>query len=123
MIFYVKCATVFVVLGAAITATAATAATRPTLHVSPTVVHPGGRVTVWGNADGCPRGDAVTIISRAFPMRHSFAGLGAIYARVRTGGSFSTTGRVRANAHKGRYGITARCGGGNLGVLVYLRVR
>lgn len=123
MIFYVKRATVFFVVGAAITATAASAATRPTMHVSPSVVSAGGRVTVWGNADGCPTGDAVTIISRAFPMTHSFAGVGAIYARVRTGGSFSTSGHVRANAHKGRYGITARCGGGNLGVLVYVRVK
>jgi hypothetical protein len=105
-----------------ITATVASAATRPSMHVTPGIVSPGGRVTVWGNADGCPRGDSVTIISRAFPG-HGFAGIGAITAHVRTGGSFSTTGRVRANARAGRYGITARCGGGNLGVLVYLRVR
>jgi hypothetical protein len=93
------------------------------MHVSPSVVSPGGRVTVWGNADGCPHGDAVTIISRAFPTTHTFAGVGAIFARVRAGGAFSATGRVRAHARAGMYGITARCGGGNLGVLVYLRVR
>jgi hypothetical protein len=110
------------VIALGISATSASAATRPSMHVSPSLVSPGGRVTVWGNADGCPGGDAVTIISRAFPG-HGFAGIGAITAHVRTGGSFSATGRVRADAHKGRYGITARCGGGNLGVLVYLRVR
>ena len=103
-------------------ATAAVAATRPSLHVSPTVVSPGGRVTVTGNADGCLRGDAVTIISRAFPG-HGFAGIGAITAHVRVGGAFAASGRVRANARSGRYGITARCGGGNLGVIAYLRIR
>ena len=120
---YVKKTTVLLALGVAITASAASAATRPNMHVSPSVVAPGGRVTVWGNADGCPRGDTVTIISRAFPLTHSFAGVGALFARVRTGGAFSATGHVRLHARPSRYGITARCGGGNLGVVVYLRVR
>src|SRR5437762_2487116 len=102
--------------------TTAYAATRPSLHVSPSIVSAGGRVTVTGNADGCPRGDTVTIISHAFPG-HAFAGIGAIFARVRARGAFSAYGRVRSNARRGRYGITARCGGGNLGVIAYLRVR
>jgi hypothetical protein len=101
---------------------AAASAAPPSLHVTPTRVAPGGTVRVYGNADGCPRGDVVTIISRAFPG-HAFAGIGAISARVRAGGAFSATGRVRRHAKRGRYGITARCGGGNLGVAVYLRVR
>jgi len=111
-------ALVLLVAGAA----TAYAATRPSLHVSPSVVPAGVRVTVTGNADGCPRGDSVTIISRAFPG-HAFAGIGAITARVRAGGAFRAYGRVRTNARRGRYGITARCGGGNLGVIAYLRVR
>ena len=75
-----------------------------------------------GNAAGCPRGDVVTVISRAF-RGPDFAGLGTISARVRAGGAFSGSGRVRRLARAGRYAVTARCGGGNLGVLVYLRVR
>jgi hypothetical protein len=109
-------------LGALVLAGPSLSATRPSLHVRPQVVAPGGRVKVTGNADGCPRGDVVTIISRAFPG-HGFAGIGAITARVRAGGSFAAIGHVRRNARKGRYGITARCGGGNFGVIVYLRVR
>jgi hypothetical protein len=117
-----KNVSVLIAILVATSATAAGATTRPSLHVRPTVVDPGGRVTVTGNADGCPRGDTVTIISRVFPGQ-GFAGVGAISGRVRAGGAFSATGRARANAKAGRYGITARCGGGNLGVLVYLRVR
>jgi hypothetical protein len=108
------------VLGLAGVGTAS--AMHPTIRVRPTVASPGQRVEVTGNADGCPRGDAVTIISRVFPG-HGFAGIGAITARVRVGGAFSAWGRVRADAKPGRYGITARCGGGNLGVAAYLRVR
>jgi hypothetical protein len=98
------------------------ATTRVSLHVRPTIVSPGAPVTVYGNADGCPRGDAVTVLSRPFAGR-PFAGVGTITARVRAGGAFSATGRVRRLARPGRYAVTARCGGGNLGVLAHLRVR
>jgi hypothetical protein len=116
-----------VLIGAAVFASLAAApsassSTRPTLHVRPTTVSPGARVHVFGNADGCRRGDTVTVISRAFTNAHTFAGLGAILARVQSGGTFSGYGHVRRNAHVGRYSITARCGGGNFGVVVYLRV-
>ena len=93
------------------------------LVVSPTVVHPGGAVRVTGNADGCPRGDTVLILSRAFSSRTGFAGVPALRARVRAGGAFATTGRIRVHAARGRYGVTARCGGGNLGVEAHVTVR
>jgi hypothetical protein len=48
------------------------------------------------------------VLSRAFVHTHDFAGVSAAYARVRVGGA------VR---------VTARCGGGNLGVPVHLTVR
>jgi hypothetical protein len=92
------------------------------LHVRPTIVSPGGLVRVYGNADGCPAGDTLLALSRAFAGR-PFAGVGTVSARVRVGGAFSGTGRVRRHAHAGRYAVTARCGGGNLGLLVHLRVR
>ena len=92
------------------------------LHVRPAIVSPGARVTVYGNADGCPRGDQVVVLSRPFAGT-PFAGVGTIRARVRAGGAFSATGRIRRLARAGRYAVTARCGGGNLGVLVHIRVR
>jgi len=106
-------------LGAAV---AGAATSKVSLHVSPAIVSPGGFVHVYGNADGCPRGDAVIVLSRPFAGR-PFAGVGTITARVRAGGAFSATGRVRRLARPGRYAVTARCGGGNLGVLVHIRVR
>jgi len=96
-------------------------ATRPSLHVTPGVVAPGAQIHVTGNAHGCLRGDVVSVLSRAFPG-HGFAGLGVISARVRAGGAFSATGRVRRKAPPRRYTVTARCGGGNLGVTAHLRV-
>jgi hypothetical protein len=92
------------------------------LHVRPAIVSPGAPVTVYGNADGCPRGDQVVVLSRPFAGT-PFAGVGTIRARVRAGGAFSATGRIRRLARPGRYAVTARCGGGNLGVLVHIRVR
>jgi hypothetical protein len=95
---------------------------RATLRVRPTTVSPGAQVRVSGNAAGCPLGDTVMVLSRAFAGK-GFAGFGSIPARVRAGGAFAATGRVRRYARAGRYAVTARCGGGNLGVTAYLRVR
>ena len=96
-------------------------AAHPALHVTPTTVRPGATVRVTGNADGCPRGDTVTVISRAF-RGHGFAGIGAVFTRVGAGGSFAAPAHVRIRIRPGRYAITARCGGGNLGVSARLRV-
>jgi hypothetical protein len=93
------------------------------LTVSPSSVQRGHVVIIRGNAGGCPVGDAVTIISRAFKNTQSFAGVPAVFARVRTGGKFGIRPRIPANRHVGRYAITARCGGGNLGVTAHVTVR
>jgi len=98
------------------------AMSRPALHVYPTVAAPGARVHLTGNAGDCPRGDAVFILSRAF-TGHVFAGVGGVRTAVRAGGSFAAYARVRLHARAGVYVITARCGGGNLGVSPHLRVR
>ena len=95
----------------------------PHLTVTPAVVTRGHAVVLSGSAGGCPAGDAVTIISRAFVHRRDFAGLPAVFARVRAGGSFRATTRIPATKRPGRYRITARCGGGNLGVVAHLTVR
>src|SRR3954471_15977946 len=86
------------------------------LTVAPSPVHRGHRVIVRGNADGCPIGDAVTIISKAFAHTQDFAGLPAVFARVRSGGKFGIRPRIPASKAVGSYGVSARCGGGNLGV-------
>jgi hypothetical protein len=64
----------------------------------------------------------VTIISRAFPRIHEFAGVPAVLAKVRAGGHFRATTTIPLRRRVGRYVVTARCGGGNLGVLVRLTV-
>ena len=115
-------AIVAIVFIAAVLATVASAAT-PSLTLSPSSVRRGGLVLVRGSADGCPAGDTVTIISRAFVHRREFAGLPAVFASVKSGGRFAVTTRIPVLRLPGRYGVTARCGGGNLGVLKYLTVR
>ena len=92
----------------------------PALHVSPSSVRRGGIVTFTGA--GCRRGETVFLISRLFPG-HAFGGEGAITTIARRGGYFTRSFRVRLTTQRRRYVITARCGGGNLGVAVYLRVR
>jgi hypothetical protein len=94
-----------------------------TIHVSPTSVPAGGTVTVSGSVPGCQVGDQVTLISKAFVQTHDFAGLPAIFTPVRAGGTFSATTRIPGTKTPGTYGVTGRCGGGNLGVEAVLRVR
>ena len=93
------------------------------IHVAPGTVDAGGRVSISGSARGCPEGDRVTLLSRAFSHRHDFAGVPAVFARVRRDGSFGHSVRIPAGTAPARYTITGRCGGGNLGVTAHLRVR
>ena len=92
------------------------------LSVSPAHVHRGHRVTVSGNAGGCPAGDSVTIISRAFAHTHEFAGVPAVFALVHSGGKFKISPRIPSTRHVGSYSVSARCGGGNLGVSATIHV-
>jgi hypothetical protein len=98
--------------------TAVSAATRR-ISVQPTSVARGGTVTVSGR--GCLAGDTVYLISPPFVgnafVQHSVA------TKARSNGSFSRRVRIRRSVRPGRYLITARCGGGNLGVAAHLRVR
>jgi hypothetical protein len=95
----------------------------PSLTVTPHSVVRGHVVVISGTAGDCPMGDAVTILSRAFVHTHDFASVPAVYAPVRQGGLFRATTRIPATKAPGSYTITARCGGGNLGVLERLAVR
>ena len=88
----------------------------PSIHVSPARVRAGGRVRVSGLAGGCPQGDEVTLLSRAFPPVHEFAGVPAVAATVGAHDSYAVGVRIPANRAPGRYTIGARCGGGNFGV-------
>jgi len=94
------------------------AGATPRLTVQPKSVARGGVVTVSGT--GCRAGDLVYLISPPFVgnafVAHSVA------TRARSNGSFSRRVHIRASVRAGRYLITTRCGGGNLGVSARLRV-
>ena len=92
------------------------------LAVTPTRIRRGGTVLVHGVAGGCAAGDPVTVLSRAFSPAHSFAGVPAVFAPVGAAGRFSTRALVPRTRRPGTYSITARCGGGNLGVSARLTV-
>ena len=89
---------------------------RPSLTLSPSPVQGGDRVTVGGSAGDCTAGDPVTISSSAFPPTREFAGVPAVTATVHDDGSFSTTTAIPSTTQPGDYDVTARCGGGNLGL-------
>lgn len=99
-----------------------TSATTVALTVRPSTVRRGGSVLVRGVAGGCTEGGSVTIISRAFSGARTFAGVPAVFAEVGAAGRFSTTARIPASRRPGAYVLTARCGGGNLGVAARLVV-
>ena len=75
-------------------------------------------MTVSGK--GCRAGDVVYLISPPF-VGHAFVSH-SVATRARANGTFSRSVRIRTSIRKGRYLITARCGGGNLGVSARLRV-
>jgi hypothetical protein len=98
------------------------AAPPASIGLAPSVVHRGGVVVISGRAGGCPAGDTVAVLSRAFSDAHAFAGVSAVSARVRPDGRYRATTRIPPARRPGRYVVTARCGGGNLGVEAFLRV-
>ena len=100
---------------------AAAARSHTRIAVRPGTVSPGAAIHVTGNAAPCRLGNHIYAISKAFPG-HQF-GIGAFTGLVRAGGAFTITGHVRRTIRAGRYGVTARCGGGNLGVVAYFRIR
>ena len=98
-------------------------AATPSLSLSPASVRAGGTVQLSGSADGCTAGSNAFLLSRAFVRRHEFAGVPAVLARVHPGGSFKVWTTIPRSRRPGRYVITGRCGGGNFGFAVSLRVR
>jgi len=112
-------------LGATLAASLAStlSAAAPSLSVSPASARAGGTVRLSGSADGCTAGSNAFLLSRAFVRRHEFAGVPAVLARVQPGGGFKVWTTIPRSRRPGRYVITGRCGGGNLGFAVSLRVR
>jgi hypothetical protein len=92
-----------------------------TLHVTPTTVPAGGSVDVTGSCEPSTAGFA---ISHAFlhDATHDFAGVGAAAFTTTAAGSFSVAAAIPASIPPGSYDVTARCGGGNLGITVTLTV-
>lgn len=99
------------------------ASSPPALALAPDVVHPGQTVRIYGSADGCPAGDTVFVLSRAFPHTSDFAGVPAALATVRADGTFRARTTIPQTKKPGWYRVTARCGGGNLGVLAHVTVK
>jgi predicted lipoprotein with Yx(FWY)xxD motif len=95
------------------------AAVSPSLSVRPTSVTRGGKVTVSGR--GCIAGDDVFLISPPF-VGHAFVPHSVATTTRLPYGSFSRQVRIRTDVRPGRYAITARCGGANLGLAAHLRV-
>lgn len=92
------------------------------IHVSPPRTRAGGTVRIYGTASGCPSGDRLAVISRAFGHQHLWAGLPAVLTIVRRGGTFSTRATIPSARHPGVYTITALCGAREL-VSTQLTVR
>ncbi|MGZ4613829.1 MAG: hypothetical protein ACXV1K_11775 [Kineosporiaceae bacterium] len=98
---------------------AAQAATS--LSVSPTTTAPGTTVHVSGS---CGHQTSGFVISPAFlhDSSHDFAGVGAVSFSTGAGGGFSVDAAVPASIRPGSYTVSARCGGGNLGITATLIV-
>jgi hypothetical protein len=94
----------------------------PTMHVRPNRMRAGRRVRVFGSAGGCAPGNEMILLSEAFSRRNEFAGVPAVFTPVRTNGRYSKRVRIPRARQPGEYQISARCGGGNLGIFRTLEV-
>jgi hypothetical protein len=113
--FFLLGGLVAVIIGATALPAAAVA-----LDVAPSSVAVGGTVTVSGNVlvNGTPSCQGpVTVISHAFDGLGEFAGVGAVFIPVDSAGHFGQTVALKASVAPGSYQVTARCGGGNLGLV------
>lgn len=97
------------------------AAAAPSLHVTPNSVAAGGSVQVTGTCEANTTGSA---ISQAFlhDSTHDFAGVGAVAFHTDATGAFSVSAQVPGSIAAASYPVTARCGGGNLGISATLTV-
>lgn len=109
-------------LAAAAIVASPVSASGASIKASPNPVARGHVVRVYGVVGGCTRGDQVTLISKAFSHRHEFAGISAVYAQIGAHHSYSVRTTIPSRRKPGRYVISGRCGGGNIGVSASLRV-
>jgi hypothetical protein len=103
----------------ALSATALALAAGSSIHVRPHRVEAGHRIRIHGSTGGCP--ERVTLLSKAFPHRHEFAGVPAVYAQASSGGKFHRRVRIPEHRKPRRYSVTGRCSGGNF-ALAHFRV-
>ena len=106
--------------GVALAASPAAAATV-SLNLSAVRIAPGGVVTIAGQ---CQAHSTGFVISAAFlhDATHDFAGVGAVAFATSSSGKFTVVARIPATRALGVYTVTARCGGGNLGIARSLTV-
>lgn len=99
----------------------ADAAPSSSLHVTPSTVAAGSQVQVSGMCEANTDGFA---LSTAFlhDATHDFAGVGAAPFQTDGSGNFSVSAQIPATRAPGTYQVSARCGGGNLGIQVTLTV-
>ena len=110
-------------VGLAVCAPAALAASSHFLKVSPSSVAAGKTITVSGSVDhGCQigqKGDTATIISKGFKgaTKTNFAGVPSVSASLAASkdGSFSIKVKLAKHLKAGKYSVSGRCGGGNFG--------
>ena len=109
-------------VGLAVLAPGALAASSHFVKVSPAKVAAGKTVTVSGSVgNGCgtgKTGDTATLISKAFKgSKTEFAGVPTVSASLAksTNGSFSVKVKLSSKLKAGKYSVSGRCGGGNFG--------
>jgi hypothetical protein len=109
------------VCAAIVAASPAAEAAATELHVSPTTVRAGQSVHVSGSCEPNTQG---FVLSSAFlhDASHDFAGVGAVGFSTSATGGFAGQASIPATISPGTYTVTARCGGGNLGISLTLTV-
>jgi hypothetical protein len=109
------------VTGALALCVGSASAGRGRLLVLPSTVSPGATIRVVGTGTPCRANETVYAISAAFPGKQ-FGGEGAFSNKAGRDGNFTIRGRTRSGLRHGRYSVSVRCGGGNLGFTAYVGI-
>ncbi len=99
--------------------TAPAGAQTASLTLDPSTIAVGGRLIVTGT---CEPNSSGFVLSQAFLGQTEFAGVPAVAFSTDSKGAFGVTFLITPAVKPGTYRVSARCGGGNLGLTRMLKV-
>jgi LPXTG-motif cell wall-anchored protein len=113
------CAALAVVVAGVVGLSSVAGAATASIAISPASVPQGGQVSMGGTCDANTSG---FLLSQAFIGHTEFAGVPAVAFTTNSAGRFFVTFHINKAVTPAVYSVTGRCGGGNMGITVHVKV-